>query len=109
MADPLTSRAWVAAWLQKATHDLEIAQRALHAGHPITDAAAHHCHQAAENALRAFLASHARPLLKSHDPMDLLTQCASADSRFGAWADQVAELAAFGTATRYPSIDADPT
>lgn len=33
MAEPLTSQAWVAAWLQKASHDLETAERALHAGH----------------------------------------------------------------------------
>jgi uncharacterized protein len=37
MAEPLTSRAWVAAWLNKADHDLETAVCALHAGHPITD------------------------------------------------------------------------
>ena len=37
MAEPLTSGAWVAAWLQKASHDLETAERALHAGHAITD------------------------------------------------------------------------
>jgi hypothetical protein len=57
MAEPLTSQAWVAARLQKASHDLETAERALYAGHPITDTAAYHCHQAVEKALKAFLAS----------------------------------------------------
>ena len=109
MAEPLTSQAWVAAWLQKATHDLETAQRALHSGHPITDTAAYHCHQAAEKSLKAFLASRLAPLVKTHDLMDLLTRCAAADARFADWVDRIAELSAFGTVLRYPSVDADPT
>lgn len=108
MAEPLTSQAWVAAWLTKASHDLETAERALHAGHPITDTAAYHCHQAAEKALMAFLASRLEPLVKSHALMDLLTRCANADTRFADWADSIAELSAFGTVLRYPSVDADP-
>ena len=80
MAEPLTSQAWVAAWLQKASHDLETAQRALHGGNPITDTAAYHCHQAAEKALKAYLASRFEPLVKTHDLMDLLTRCANADA-----------------------------
>ncbi|MES2229635.1 MAG: HEPN domain-containing protein [Pseudomonadota bacterium] len=109
MAEPLTSQAWVAAWLQKADHDLETAERALHAGSPITDTAAYHCHQAAEKALKAFLASRFEPLVKTHDLMNLLTRCADADARFADWADRISELSAFGTVLRYPSIDADPT
>lgn len=109
MAEPLTSQTWVAAWLQKASHDLETAGRALHGGHPITDTAAYHCHQAAEKALKAFLASRFEPLLKTHDLMDLLTRCAAADARLADWANRIAELAAFGTVLRYPSVDADPS
>lgn len=109
MAEPLTSQAWVKAWLQKADHDLETAERALHAGSPITDTAAYHCHQAAEKALKAFLASRLAPLVKTHDLMDLLTRCAEAELRFADWADSIAELSAFGTVLRYPSVDADPT
>ena len=109
MAEPLTSQAWAAAWLQKADHDLETAERALHAGSPITDTAAYHCHQAAEKALKAFLASRLKPLVKTHDLMDLLTRCADADVRFADWADRISELSAFGTVLRYPSVDADPT
>ena len=30
MAEPLTSQAWVAAWLQKADHDLETAEAIRH-------------------------------------------------------------------------------
>ena len=109
MVEPLTSQAWVAAWLQKASHDLETAQRALHAGSPITDTAAYHCHQAAEKSLKAFLASRLEPLVKTHDLMDLLTRCAAADARFANWADRISELSAFGTVLRYPSVDADPS
>ena len=109
MAEPLTAQTWVAAWLKKADHDLETAQRALHAGSPITDTAAYHCHQATEKALKAYLASRLAPLVKTHDLMDLLTRCADADARFADWADRIAELAAFGTVLRYPSLDADPT
>ena len=109
MAEPLTSQEWVAAWLRKAGHDLETAQRALHAGQHITDTAAYHCHQAAEKALKAYLASRFQPLVKTHDLMDLLTRCANADARFADWADRMSELSAFGTVLRYPSLDADPT
>ena len=108
MAEPLTSQVWVAAWLQKADHDLETAERALHAGSPITDTAAYHCHQAAEKALKAFLASRIEPLVKTHDLMALLTRCADSDVRFTDWADRIAELSAFGTVLRYSSVDADP-
>jgi len=108
MAEPLTSQARVAAWLQKASHDLETAERALHAGHPITDTAAYHRHQAAEKALKAFLACRTEPLVKAHDLMDLLTRCAPADARFADWADRMAELSAYGTVLRYPSVDAAP-
>ena len=109
MAEPLTSQAWVAAWLQKASHDLETAQRALHGGNPITDTAAYHCHQAAEKALKAYLASRFEPLVKTHELMDLLTRCANADARFADWADRMSELSAFGTVLRYPSVDVGPT
>jgi len=86
MAEPLSSQVWVAAWLQKANHDLETA----------------------EKSLKAFLASRLEPLLKTHDLMDLLTRCAAADARFAEWADRIAELSAFGTVLTYPSVDADP-
>ena len=108
MAEPLSSKAWVAAWLQKTDHDLATAERALNAGAPITDTAAYHCHQAAEKALKAFLAARLEPLVKTHDLMDLLTRCAAADVRFADWADRISELSAFGTVVRYPSVDADP-
>lgn len=108
MAEPLSAEAWVAAWLQKAEHDLETAQRALTGGAPITDTAAYHCHQAAEKALKAFLAARLEPLVKTHDLMDLLTRCAAADVRFADWVDGISELSAFGTVLRYPSVDADP-
>lgn len=77
MAEPLTSRARVAAWLQKAGHDLETAEGALHAEHAITDTAAYHRHLAAEKALKAFLASRFEPLVKTHDLIDLLRRCDS--------------------------------
>src|SRR5665213_1434879 len=100
MAEPLTSQEWVGAWLQKANHDLETAERALHAGSPITDTTAYHCPQAAEKALKAFLASRFEPVVKTHDLMDLLTRCADADVRFADWADRISELPAFGTVLR---------
>lgn len=89
MAEPLSSKAWVAAWLQKAEHELETAERALNAGAPITDTAAYQCHQAAEKALKVFLALRLEPVVKTHDLMDLLTRCAAADVRFADWADRI--------------------
>lgn len=40
MAEPLNSQAWVAAWPQKASQDLDTAERALHAGYPVAYTAA---------------------------------------------------------------------
>ena len=108
MAEALSAKAWAAAWLQKAEHDLETAERALNAGAPITDTAAYHCHQAVEKALKAYLALRLEPVVKTHDLMNLLTRCAAADARFTNWVDRIAELSAFGTVVRYPSVDADP-
>lgn len=108
MAENLSAKAWVIAWLQKAEHDLETAERALNAGAPITDTAAYHCHQATEKTLKAYLASRLEPVVKTHDLMNLLTRCAAADGRFADWADRLADLSAFGTVVRYPSMDADP-
>ncbi|MFZ2653237.1 MAG: HEPN domain-containing protein [Burkholderiaceae bacterium] len=109
MVEQLTSLQWVEAWLIKADHDLETADRALRAGAPITDTAAYHCHQAAEKALKAFLAWRGEPVAKTHDLMALLTRCAAADAQFSEWADKLTELSAFGTVLRYPSVDADPS
>jgi HEPN domain-containing protein len=108
MVEPLSSQQWVDAWLQKAGHDLETADRALRAGAPITDTAAYHCHQAAEKALKAYLAWRGEPVAKIHDLIALLTRCASVEPRFADWADRISGLSAFGTAVRYPSLDIDP-
>jgi len=105
MAENLSAKAWVTAWLQEAEHDLETAERALNAGAPITDTATYHCHQATEKTLKAYLASRLEPLVKTHDLMNLLTRCAATDVRFADWADRLADLSAFGTVVRYPSVD----
>ena len=109
MAERLSSQQWVDAWLRKAEHDIETADRALRAGTPITDTAAYHCHQAAEKALKAYLAWRGEPVAKIHDLMALLTRCNSVEPRFAEWADKLADLSAFGTVLRYPSLDADPS
>ena len=66
-------RELVRAWLIKARHDLDTARQisGLPDGH--LDAAIYHCQQAAEKAVKGFLAFHNHRLERSHDIERLVT------------------------------------
>ena len=51
-------------WLIKSRHDLRSSQRLFSDRPPLLDTAAYHCQQAAEKALKAFLALHDIPVPK---------------------------------------------
>jgi HEPN domain-containing protein len=95
-------RELVQAWLIKARNDLETAQQigALVDGH--LDAAVYHCQQAAEKAVKGFLAFHDHRLERTHDVERLITLAARYDEGYSKWIDVGITLTPFATAYRYP-------
>jgi len=81
MADP--KETVVAAWVAKAQRDLASAFRLLEGDQPYLDTAVYHCQQAAEKALKGFLAAQDQPLLRVHDLVLLIDECTCLDESFG--------------------------
>jgi HEPN domain-containing protein len=54
-------------WLERAADDLREAAHDLTAAPLLVRGAVFHCQQAAEKALKAFLAAHERPFRRTHD------------------------------------------
>jgi HEPN domain-containing protein len=95
-------------WLQRAQSDLLIAERALQGTPTLADQAAYHAQQAAEKALKAFLAANNRPLRKTHNLEQLVTQCQTVDARFGDLLRSARTLNPYATAFRYPGGPLQP-
>jgi HEPN domain-containing protein len=95
-------RELIRAWLAKARHDLEAALQlgALPGGH--LDTAIYHCQQAAEKAIKGFLAYHDHPLQRSHDVERLVTIASAYDPSFSKCVDSAIFLTPYATAYRYP-------
>lgn len=97
-------RELVRIWLIKAGHDLDTARQisALPEGH--LDTAIYHCQQAAEKAIKGFLAYHDHELERTHDLKRLVTLAAGDAPDFSKWADAAATLTPYATA--YPGESA---
>ena len=54
-------------WLIKAQHDLAAARKLAADPDPYLDVAVYHCQQAAEKAVKGFLAFHDQPFERTHD------------------------------------------
>jgi uncharacterized protein len=67
-------------WLRKAESDLKSADHLFRASPPILDTTLFHCQQAAEKALKAFLAWHDVPLSKTHIIKELGRVCIALDA-----------------------------
>jgi HEPN domain-containing protein len=61
-----TKREWVRSWLIKAHSDLRSARALVALPEPATDTAIYHCQQAAEKALKGYLAFRDQPLERTH-------------------------------------------
>jgi HEPN domain-containing protein len=66
-------------WLRRAAADLRGADIDLVADPPLIGDAVFHCQQAAEKALKAFLAWHDLPFRKTHDLGEIGQQCIALD------------------------------
>lgn len=73
---------YIAAWLQKADHDLISAQRMLEIEPRILDTACFHCQQAIEKHLKAYLTYNGVAIERTHNIVFLLSKCAEFDDVF---------------------------
>jgi len=95
-------------WIEKAKHDLRMAELALGDSHPLTDQAVFHAQQAAEKALKSFLTWHRQSFRKTHHLEELGEQCLAIDATLRTSVDNAVPLTEYAWHYRYPSVDADP-
>jgi len=95
-------------WIEKAQHDLRMAELALGDSHPLTDQAVFHAQQAAEKTLKSFLTWHRQPFRKTHHLEELGEQCLAINATLRAPIDRAVPLTEYAWHYRYPSADADP-
>ena len=92
----------VAAWMAKATSDLETARLLIREKRRLLDVAVYHCQQAAEKAIKAWLTEHDIIFPKTHSLEDLVELCTPSAPVFEQIVKQAAELTPFGFEFRYP-------
>jgi HEPN domain-containing protein len=96
-------------WLVKAGLDLSAGAHDLTAMPPLTGDAVFHAQQAAEKALKGFLAWHDVPFGKTHDLAALGRQCAAIDASLAPIAQRATPLTDFAWKYRYPGPSSDPS
>ena len=96
----------VRAWLIKARNDLDTARQigSLPDGH--LDTAIYHCQQAAEKAIKAFLAFREHDLERTHDLKRLIRLATPDHAGFAQWMDAAAKLTPYAISYRYPDESA---
>ena len=88
-------------WLKIAKEDLAAAKGLLKI--EIFSSATYHCQQAAEKALKGYLAFVDYEILKTHDLMKLVGLCSKYDNKFEKLYDLAEQLNPFATRFRYPT------
>jgi HEPN domain-containing protein len=99
----------VQGWLIKALRDLATARKAAAGPDPYLDTAIYHCQQAAEKAVKGFLAFHDEPPPRTHDIELLLSLAIPLEAGFAAWLDAAERLTRYATQFRYPGDVMEPT
>lgn len=89
-------------WLRKAKEDLQAAKQLLKPSKAITGGAVFHCQQAAEKALKGFLAWHDTPFRKTHDLEEVGEACIKLDASLKEMVDRAASLTEYAWKFRYP-------
>ncbi len=90
-------------WLRLARQDIAFARLGLHSGDDeVLAPAIYHTQQAAEKALKAYLAFRAMGIPKIHDLLKLIKLCSQFDQRFHTLDLHAAGLNVYSTSTRYP-------
>lgn len=101
-------RRLVQGWLIKAQHDLATARRLSEPPSPLLDTAIYHCQQAAEKAVKGFLAFHQQAVVKTHDVRYLVNQALAIEPAFADRLEAAECLTPYATAYRYPDEVLEP-
>lgn len=96
-------------WLVKADHDLRAADMLRAADPPLGGDAAFHCQQAAEKALKGFLAWHGRTFRKTHNLGELGQAVAEISPELASLLRRGVALTDYAWKFRYPGEVEDPT
>ena len=99
-------RELVRAWLIKARNDLITARELGALANGPLDTAIYRCQQAAEKAVKGFLAFHDHRLERSHDIERLVGLAQAYEPRFSGYEDAAITLTPYATAYRYPGESA---
>jgi len=94
-------------WLVKAESDLRASEKLI-SDELVWDVAIYHTQQAAEKALKAYLAWKKHPLEKTHNLVKLLELCMQIDPDFIMLRDEAEVLTPFLTAFRDPDAELRP-
>jgi HEPN domain-containing protein len=95
-------------WLLKASRDLTVAKIVAESPEAIWEAALYHCQQAAEKALKGFLAYWDVPIERTHNLVRLLELASRIEPSFDTWEDAAARMTPYSTAYRYPGTSEWP-
>lgn len=95
-------------WLVRAEYDLLVAQRALERPLTLSEAASFHAEQAAEKALKGYLAAQGEAVPAGHDLPALLRLCQAVDPEFAQLEGAAETLAPHFTAYTEPGAPSAP-
>jgi len=99
----------VRSWLIKAKHDLASARVLAASTPPLRDTAIYHCQQAAEKAVKSYLAFCDQEAERVHDIEVLIRSAMSHAREFENWIDGGIELTPYARLYRYPGYAAEPS
>lgn len=109
MSDDPVRLADTRGWLAKARADLRASEHEFRATPPLLDDIVFHCQQAAEKALKGFLAWHGRPFRKTHSLEELGEQCLELDQTLKELIDRAVPLTEYAWKFRYPGEPEEPS
>jgi len=89
-------------WLVRAERDVVATEALLATSPPLPDMAVYHAQQAAEKALKAFLAARDQPFEKTHELVPLLDACRKLEPAFAQLLPAAQTLSPYATRFRYP-------
>jgi HEPN domain-containing protein len=96
------------AWFVKAGEDLRATEAVLGLEEPLCGVAVFHAQQAAEKAMKGFLAWHDVPLRKTHNLVVLGEQCAGIDASLEPLLRSAAGMTEYAWQYRYPGEPDEP-
>ena len=96
-------------WLRKAREDLQAAKQLLKPSKALSSAAVFHCQQAAEKALKGFLAWHDVTFRKTHELEEIGEACIKLDAALREIVDRAVPLTEYAWKFRYPGEPDQPS